>query len=101
MSTLADEFAAIAKAAFIAGAISEVKKRGKKAGKAAVSATVEGTVGAAKAVKRKVTPYQRRLGIEMRRLKRLHKKKNGDWKKGWDNKRWMAASHAATKKVMK
>jgi len=96
--SLADEFAAIAKAAFLAGAISEVKRQGKKAGKTVVRKGVDTTIKGAKKVKRAVTPYQRRLGKQMKRLAKLHKKKNGDWKKGWNSKRWMQAAHAATKK---
>jgi hypothetical protein len=96
--SLADEFAAIAKAAFIAGALSETGKIAKKAGRKTVRATADTAVSGAKKVKRAVSPYNRRLGVNMRRLKKLHRKKNGDWKKGWNNKRWMKASHAATKK---
>jgi Flp pilus assembly protein TadB len=96
--TLADEFAAIAKAAFLAGAMSETKKVANKAGKKAVRVTADTTVKAAKKVKRAVTPYQRRLGVQMKRLKRMHQKKNGDWKKGWNHSRWLKASHKATKK---
>ena len=96
--SLADEFAAIAKAAFLAGAKSELKRQGKKAGKAVIRTGVSGAKSGAQKVKRAVTPYQRRLGKQMKRLAKLHKKKNGDWKKGWDSKRWMQAAHAATKK---
>ena len=96
--TLADQFAAIAKAAFIAGAISETKKIAKKAGRKTVSATADVAVSGAKKVKRAVTPYQRRLGVQMKRLMKLHKKKNGEWKKGWNHTRFLKAAHAATKK---
>jgi hypothetical protein len=34
----------------------------------------------------------------MKRLTKLHKKKNGEWKKGWNHARWLKAAHAATKK---
>ena len=96
--SLADEFAAIAKAAFIAGALSETGKIAKKAGKTTVRVTADTTVKTAKKVKRAVTPYQRRLGVQMKRLKKQHQKKNGDWKKGWNHSRWLKASHKATKK---
>jgi len=96
--SLADEFGAIAKAAFIAGAKSEVKRQGVKAGKKVVRAGVGTAVKGAKKAKRAVTPYQRRLGVQMKRLKKMHQKKNGDWKKGWNHSRWLKASHKATKK---
>ena len=96
--SLADEFAAIAKAAFLAGALSETKKIATKAGKKTVRVTADTAVAGAEKVKRAVSPYQRRLGVQMKRLKKLHTKKNGDWKKGWNSKRWMKAAHAATKK---
>ena len=96
--SLADEFAVLATAAFIAGAMSEVKRQGTKAGKKVVRTGVDTTVSGAKKVKRAVTPYQRRLGVQMKRLTKLHKKKNGEWKKGWNHTRWLKAAHAATKK---
>ena len=96
---LADQFAAIAKAAFIAGALSETKKIATKAGKKSVRVVADTTVETAKKTKRAVTPYQRRLGVQMKRLKRMHQKKNGDWKKGWNHARWLKAAHAATKKA--
>jgi len=48
--------------------------------------------------KRKASAYQKRVGREMKRLKKQHSKKNGDWKKGWDNARWMSASHKAARR---
>jgi hypothetical protein len=96
--SLADQFAAIAKAAFIAGALSETGKIAKKAGRKTVRATADVAVAGAKKAKRAVTPYQRRLGVQMKRLTKLHKKKNGEWKKGWNHARWLKAAHAATKK---
>jgi hypothetical protein len=95
--SLADEFAAIAKAAFIAGALSETGKIAKKAGKKTVRVTADTAVSGAKKIKRAVTPYQRRLGVNMKRLKKQHQKKNGDWKKGWNHSRWLKAAHRMTK----
>ena len=91
--TLADEFAAIAKAAFIAGAKSEVKRRGKKAGKAAVVYTADATVKGAKKAKRKVSKYQREFGRQLKLLKAKHPRT--------DVKKLMAKAHRATKRVMK
>jgi len=78
--TLADEFAAIAKAAFIAGAMSEVKKQGTKAGKAVVSAGASGVKAGAKKVKRKASAYSKRYGAAFKKVAKKYKKKNGSWK---------------------
>lgn len=51
-----------------------------------------------KAAKKAVSPYHKELGRVMKRLKKLHTKKNGDFKKGWDMKRIMAAAHKQTKR---
>jgi len=48
--------------------------------------------------KRKASAYQKRVGREMKRLKKQHSKKNGDWKKGWNNSRWMSAAHKAARR---
>jgi hypothetical protein len=78
--SLADEFAAIAKAAFIAGAMSEVKKHGTRAGKAAVVITADTTVKAAKKVKRKASAYSKRYGKAFRKVAPRFKLKSGSWK---------------------
>jgi len=90
--SLADEFAAIAKAAFIAGAMSEVTKQGKKAGKAAVVMTADATVAGAKKAKRKVSKYQREFGRQLKLLKAKHPRT--------DVKNLMAKAHRQTKRVM-
>jgi len=74
--SLADEFAAIAKAAFIAGALSETKKQSTKAGKA----VIRGTVAGAKKVKRKASAYSKRYGAAFKKVAKKYKKKNGSWK---------------------
>lgn len=78
--SLADEFAAIAKAAFIAGAMSEVKKQGTKAGKAVVSAGASGLRTGSKKVKRKASAYSKRYGAAFKKVAKKYKKKNGSWK---------------------
>jgi len=91
--SLADEFAAIAKAAFIAGAMSEVKKQGTKAGKATVRATVSG----GKKVKRKASAYSKRYGAAFKKVAKRFKKKNGSWKtNGYRNA--VRAAHKLAKK---
>jgi len=37
----------------------------------------------------------------MKRLKKAHSKKNGDFKKGWDMKRIMATAHKEVKRKRK
>jgi hypothetical protein len=78
--TLADEFAAIAKAAFIAGAMSEVKKQSKKAGTAVVRSTVSGGKKAGRKVKRKASAYSKRYGKAFRKVAPRFKLKSGSWK---------------------
>jgi len=78
--TLADEFAAIAKAAFLAGAKSELKRQGTKAGKAVVSAGASGVKAGAKKVKRKASAYSKRYGAAFKKVAKKYKKKNGSWK---------------------
>ena len=78
--SLADEFAAIAKAAFIAGAMSEVKKQSKKAGTAVVSAGASGLEAGAKKVKRKASAYSKRYGKAFRKVAPRFKLKSGSWK---------------------
>jgi hypothetical protein len=78
--SLADEFAAIAKAAFIAGALSETGKIAKKAGRKTVRATADTTVKAAKKVKRKASAYSKRYGKAFRKVAPRFKLKSGSWK---------------------
>jgi hypothetical protein len=95
--SLADEFAAIAKAAFIAGALSETGKIAKKAGKATVRVTADTTVKAAKKVKRKASAYSIRYGRMFRKVAPRFKKKNGSWKtNGFKNAQ--KAAHKLAKK---
>jgi len=47
--------------------------------------------------KRKVSAYHKRLGREIKRLRRLHLTKAGKWKKGWNQKRLMKTAHKNTK----
>jgi len=54
-----------------------------------------------KAVKKAVSPYHKHLGRVMKRLKKLHTKKNGDFKKGWDMRRIMASAHKEVKRKRK
>ena len=78
--TLADEFAAIAKAAFIAGALSETKKIAKKAGRKTVKSVSETAVAGGRKVKRKASAYSKRYGAAFRKVSKKYKKKNGSWK---------------------
>ena len=95
--TLADEFAAIAKAAFIAGALSETGKIAKKAGKASVKITADTTVKAAKKVKRKSSDYSIRYGKMFRKVAPKYKLKNGSWAKN-GFKRAQKEAHKLAKK---
>jgi len=54
-----------------------------------------------RAVKKAVSPYHKHLGRVMKRLKKQHTKKNGDFKKGWDMRRIMASAHKEVKKKRK
>jgi len=47
--------------------------------------------------KRKVSAYHKRLGREIKRLRRMHLTKAGKWKKGWNQKRLMKTAHKNTK----
>ena len=78
--TLADEFAAIAKAAFIAGALSETKRLGTKAGKKTVRAVSHTAVAGGRKVKRKASAYSKRYGAAFKKVAKKYKKKNGSWK---------------------
>jgi len=47
--------------------------------------------------KRKVSSYHKKLGREIKRLRRMHLTKAGKWKKGWSQKRLMKTAHRNTK----
>lgn len=47
--------------------------------------------------KRKVSAYHKRLGREIKALRKRHMTKAGKWKKGWSQKRMMKAAHKAAK----
>ena len=95
--TLADEFAAIAKAAFIAGALSETKRLGTKAGKKTVRAVSDTAVAGGRKVKRKASAYSKRYGAAFKKVAKKFKKKNGSWKVGG----FKAAQKAAHKLAKK
>ena len=48
--------------------------------------------------KRKVSPYHKRLGREIKALRKRHMTKAGKWKKGWSQKRMMEQAHKAAKR---
>ncbi len=91
--SLADEFAAIAKAAFIAGALSETKKIARKSGRKLVSGTADKVGDVAKKLKRKPSKYNLEYKKQYAKLKKKHPRSK------------FAAlakkAHKATKKVMK
>ena len=64
LMSMADEFAAIAKAAFLAGALSETKKQATKAGKS----TVKTGAKLAKKAPKKASAYAKRYGKAFKRL---------------------------------
>lgn len=78
--SLADEFAAIAKAAFIAGALSETKKIATKAGKKSVRKVSDTAVAGGRKVKRKASAYSKRYGAAFKKVAKKYKKRNGSWK---------------------
>ena len=47
--------------------------------------------------KRKVSSYHKRLGREIKRLKKAHTLKSGKWARGWNQKRLMKTAHRNTK----
>jgi hypothetical protein len=96
--TLADEFAAIAKAAFIAGALSETKKIATKAGKKTVRGVSETTVAGGRKVKRKASEYSKRYGRAFKKVAPRFKKKNGSWKTDGFKKAQKAAHKLAKRK---
>ena len=51
--------------------------------------------------KRKVSQYAKELGRQWKLVKKKSRKKNGDFKKGWDAKREMIVAHRQTKKARK
>ena len=101
---LADEFAAVAKAAFIAGALAETAKIAKKAGKSTVRGSVDtarkAAVGGAKVAtksKRKASAYSKRYGAAFKKIAPKYKTKSGSWKKGGFKAAQKAAHKAARK----
>jgi hypothetical protein len=103
---ITDEALALIGAAFIAGVKAQAVKEAKSIGVDLVkegAAQIRDPSRGRKAVKegavRAVSPYHKHLGRVMKRLKKSHTKKNGDWKKGWDMKRIMAAAHKETKRA--
>jgi len=56
-----------------------------------------GNPEAAPKPKRKVSAYHKKLGREIKRLRRLHLTKAGKWKKGWSQRRLMKTAHKNTK----
>lgn len=95
-------------AAFLAGLKAQATKEATKLGK---EFAIEGAAqlrdpkrrkrAQKKAVKKAVSPYARTLGIIMKRLKKQHTKKNGDFKKGWDMRRIMTTAHKEVKRKRK
>ena len=103
---MTDEALALIGAAFIAGVKAQAVKEAKSLGKELVqegAAQIRNPARGRKAVKkgavRAVSPYHKHLGRVMKRLKKRHTKKNGDFKKGWNMKRIMAAAHKETKRA--
>ena len=47
--------------------------------------------------KRKVSAYHKRLGREIKALRKRHMTKAGKWKKGWSQKRMMKTAHKNAK----
>jgi len=47
---------------------------------------------------RKVSAYQKKVGVAMKQLRKAHTKKNGDFKKGWDMRRIMSTAHKKAKR---
>jgi len=48
--------------------------------------------------KRKVSAYHKRLGREIKALRKRHMTKAGKWKKGWSQKRMMKQAHKNAKR---
>ena len=51
--------------------------------------------------RRKVSKYARELGRQWKLVKKKSRKKNGDFKKGWNRQREMLVAHRQTKRAMK
>ena len=51
--------------------------------------------------RRKVSKYAKELGRQWKIVKKKSRKKNGDFKKGWDRKREMIVAHRLTKRKLK
>lgn len=103
---MTDEALALIGAAFIAGVKAQAVKEAKaigvdlvKEGAAQIRDPSRGRKAVKKGAVRAVSPYHKHLGRVMKRLKKTHSKKNGDYKKGWDMKRIMAAAHKETKRA--
>jgi len=92
---MTDEALALIGAAFIAGVKAQAVVEAKAVGKKLVK---KGTISAKKKTKKTVSAYHKHLGVVMRKLKKRHTKKNGDFKMGWDMKRIMAVAHKETKR---
>ena len=48
--------------------------------------------------KRKVSAYHKKLGREIKALRKRHMTKAGKWKKGWSQKRMMKTAHKNAKR---
>lgn len=53
------------------------------------------------AVKKKASEYQQKLSKHLKKERAKATKKNGDFKKGWDQARVMKAAHKCVKKEMR
>lgn len=51
--------------------------------------------------RRKISKYSKELGRQWKLVKKKSRKKNGDFKKGWDQKRELMLAHKNTRKKMK
>ena len=51
--------------------------------------------------RRKVSKYAKELGKQWKLVKKKSRKKNGDYRSGWNQTRELLAAHKATKKAMK
>ena len=86
---MTDEALALIGAAFIAGVKAQAVKEAKsigvdlvKEGAAQIRDPSRGRKAVKKGAVRAVSPYHKHLGRVMKRLKKKHTKKNGDFKKG-------------------
>jgi len=102
------EALALIGAAFMAGLKAQATKEAKALGKELAKETAaqirdpkRRRKAQKKAVRKAVSPYHRDLGVVMKRLRRQHIKKNGEWKSGWDATRVLSAAHKIVKKKRK